>query len=429
MKLQSIIYIICNLLSILGLHVFLSKLYPSSSKKTFRAIGLIFYYILDCSVYIFNDNPYFFFISSIILFAFCTFFYINRNVLHIIIMALVLQIFVVCSELLVAFFLSIQSGNNEHTTNVFILLTIVLSKILFFSFLLFASYIIKNRIEHLPAQYIFGAMSMPTLSAIIILYIFSLNPFDQYNIKDSGSLEAILVVFAIVTLNVISCLTIKNQCEFFRLKSEQEKLQGIVRMQQEYYEHDLNYRKEIGRLRHDFKNFLVGIKADILTDNKTNAIKSIDSQISHHSLSQLPQCNIFAIDAILLHKYNEAKDYNIDVDVTYLIANTPLIDSCDLSVLIGNAMDNSIEYLSTHQNCDQKIIVKIVCDKGLLDISIENQIDTKIVIKENNEIDSTKNSQHGYGIKSASLIAEKYQGNLFLSCPDNKFVFNAILYC
>lgn len=429
MRLQDTIYIICNLLSILGLHIFLNKLYPSSSSKTYRRIGLTIYYLGDCVVYVSNDSPYIFFITSILLFGFCSYIYIHNKIVHILIITFIFQVFVVCSELLVAFFLSIRMKNSAYSDNTFVLITIVLSKLLFFTFLFWTSHMIKHKVEHLPTRYIFSSLTMPVLSAIIIIYIFSLNPFDQYSIKDAGSIEAIAVILTMVLINIISCLSIKQQHDYYLLQSEQENLQNIVKMQQEHYEQDLEYRKELGRLRHDFKNFLLGIKTDIASGRISNAIDVIDSKISHYSLSPIPQCNIFAIDATILHKYGEAQNKNIDISVEYKIAYIPQIDSCDISVLIGNAVDNAIEYLSTHLSCTQMIQIKIVCDKGLLDICITNEINTEVVISENNTIISSKSMQHGYGLKSASMIAEKYQGGLFLSCPGNKFIFNAILYC
>ena len=98
--------------------------------------------------------------------------------------------------------------------------------------------------------------------------------------------------------------------------------------------------------------------------------------------------------------------------------------STDLSVLIGNALDNAIECAKKVEG--KKIIdLSISINGGQLIFAITNPIDKKIDV---NKLKTTKNDSinHGYGIFSMKRIAEKYNGDVvFFSTEDT---FKTIIY-
>lgn len=426
---QYTIYFICDFLPIFGMHDLLSKLFPRDSKKTARYIGMLIYIILDSIIYRINASPLVFFITSIILFAVLVLCYNPKRIFMSGLIALVLQSFGTCSELLSSYLLSICSQNDdeEYSEIAVIIFVIIVSKMIFFAILMLVSCIVRTFTNSIPAKHFLGLIIVPIISTAQLLYIFSLKKFDQYSILGSGNIEAIFVVASVVVINVIFCVVIDKQQELFTKTYENQYLESLVKAQQDFYANDLQLREEMQKIRHDYKNHLIGLRADILSGNTDKVIAKIEKELNPEYLSAIPQCGIFAIDAIISYKSGIAKEHNIDLVPTFKLTSVPQIDSSDISILIGNSLDNAIEYLSEHKECKPKISIKIVYDKGVMDILVENETKSPINIHDNT-IDSAKGKWHGYGLKSVQNICEKYDGKLFLTNKNNTFLFNAVLF-
>ncbi len=430
MATQHYFYFICNLLTIYGLNRFFKKTYTSPSRML-SIIGLITFYVVDGIITIINSKPTIFFFSSLVTFLLLSLAYSYKFSLSNILSTIILQVFSVCSELIASFVVSLSVTESlEYSNEAIIILTIIIAKIIFYLFLIIASLVLRNSGTGSISAHLIGLFIMPSISILQIMYIFRLHQFDQNTILGSGSIDALLAVFSIVIINIVSCFGIDQQRKISSVENEKNRLSTVIKMQSEYYEQERKNREHIQRMRHDFKNFLLGIRSDIASGDVNNAILIIDSQLKNDSFDTLSKSNLLAVDSVLSYKGGQAKELGITIIPQFKITSEPHIESSDISILIGNALDNAIEYLSAHCNCKQTISFRMVYDKGILDISIENEVERPFSTPRNNQLVSTKDPSHGYGIKSAEYITQKYSGKLIISCKsENTFSFCAILYC
>lgn len=131
------------------------------------------------------------------------------------------------------------------------------------------------------------------------------------------------------------------------------------------------------------------------------------------------------LNFILNEKAKLAKSF--DIDIKYILQGdfSTSIENIDLSILIGNLLDNAIE--AAKESTPKFIHVKMTQDNHKLLIDIENSFN-KINVK-NNSFISTKNNnkKHGFGMSNIKLIVEKYHGNEYINYDDSIFKHVCIL--
>ena len=130
----------------------------------------------------------------------------------------------------------------------------------------------------------------------------------------------------------------------------------------------------------------------------------------------------YILDALLSDKSSIAKEKNIVIKFDGHINNINL-DSEDLCIIFGNALDNAIEacsQLKTSSNKEINITIRSL--NNLLNISITNPISDKPIII-NNLIKTTKENrkEHGFGLLSIKKTVEKYNGFTTIDCSDHIF--------
>lgn len=108
----------------------------------------------------------------------------------------------------------------------------------------------------------------------------------------------------------------------------------------------------------------------------------------------------------------------------------PEVASEDICVMLGNALDNAMEYLTIHVSCSREIHVRVRYEKGILSIRVINEVEEAISVAEKRFCKSSKTGEeHGYGLKSIDYVAEKYGGRLILTCDNRYFECGMLLYC
>lgn len=435
-----VFYFLGDILVVFALHIFCIKMFSDASrtKKQFterkvlgiRGIAIVFYIAIDCMIYYLFDNAAVFFVSSALLYFAFSMAYSLRFCLKNIIATLLFMIFGVSSELLasfsMAFFVPLFGGDMVGNE---IVATTLLSRLLFFIFILLVKQIIdfQNK-ETEPDKSFLLTPIIPILSIIIVLYLFSLSSFDQQSILESGSLGDFISVIAIVIMNVLAFYVFDRFHRVNVIINEEARLKQTIVAQQARFEEESTVRENIRKMKHDYKNKLIAIQMSIRDNDLEGTLSIIEDELGNVEALQLPNSNNMAIDAIVSYKASIAAEKNIIVIPEYKIKEEIKVDSSDICILIGNALDNAIEYLEKHIECRQQINIKIIAEKGILNIMISNEISDNPEINGNMIETTKKESGHGYGLKSARFIAEKYDGVMDLSCSDKVYSFNVILY-
>jgi sensor histidine kinase regulating citrate/malate metabolism len=103
------------------------------------------------------------------------------------------------------------------------------------------------------------------------------------------------------------------------------------------------------------------------------------------------------------------------------------ISSIDLSIIIGNALDNAIEAASKlKEDSEKEIFVLVKHHQNNIIIVIKNRFEGEV---DANCLSTTKSDQlnHGFGIPEIKQLAAKYGGVVAISCEDRTFELRIVL--
>ena len=94
----------------------------------------------------------------------------------------------------------------------------------------------------------------------------------------------------------------------------------------------------------------------------------------------------------------------------------------DISILVGNLLDNAIEACEQIQDGMRWVLFKLKKRQHSLFIEISNSLGTVPRIKDGELLTSKKDKRlHGYGLKSVKRIVQKYDGVFSFSVEADVF--------
>lgn len=180
--------------------------------------------------------------------------------------------------------------------------------------------------------------------------------------------------------------------------------------------------------KHDYHNHIQTMEALLQlerTDELEKYLNEMKSDLA--SMEVIIKTGNAKADAILNSKLSLMKSYNISVDVTAIVPSKIPIKGTELSVLIGNILDNAIEACVKIEE-DKERFIRIYIDimKGQFYISVTNSMKSKVALI-GNSIISTKGSDHGFGLRSVDRIVKKYNGYINRQCEVGVFATEVLI--
>lgn len=240
------------------------------------------------------------------------------------------------------------------------------------------------------------------------------------------SIPAILfsaVAILMIAANLVTLFLIYRQKDYVESKARLSFANEQIKNQLTHYEELYRYQSEIRTFRHDIKNKLLsvsGLLADGQTQSAIDAIKGEVDFLDEANNGIINSGNP-AIDAVLQSKLTIAESKGITLDYSVKISDKINVDLLELGVLIGNALDNAIEAAEGLENgTDKTIFASIITMGGRIVVSVENPVKAEVDTKHIGTAKADK-LNHGYGLKSIKTIAQKYGGDVFVSCEGNIF--------
>ena len=177
-----------------------------------------------------------------------------------------------------------------------------------------------------------------------------------------------------------------------------------------YDEVESVYRKMRG-WRHDYHNHIQVLKAHIELKEYRQAQQYLDMLAEDlTAVDTVIKTGNVMVDAILNSKLTLMRAHDIQVDVTAIVPQEVDILGVDLSVLIGNLLDNAMEAcMRVKKKEDRFIRIYIDIIKKQLYLSVTNSTEGH-VRKNGNQYLSSKQGLHGFGILRIDNIVSKYHG-------------------
>lgn len=188
-----------------------------------------------------------------------------------------------------------------------------------------------------------------------------------------------------------------------------------------YAEVETMYRKMRG-WRHDYHNHIQVLKAHLEFGRYGEAgqyLAMLNDDLT--TVDTVIKTGNVMVDAILNSKLTMIKEREIQVDATAVVPQDVPFSGIDLSVLIGNLLDNAMEACAQVLNKDERFIrIYIDIVKKQLYISVTNSMDGRARRKGLQYL-STKAGLHGFGLLRIDRIASKYGG--FINRQNEEGVF------
>ena len=245
---------------------------------------------------------------------------------------------------------------------------------------------------------------------------------DNTTLKNLSLVSLILLVIA----NVLIVRVINNIHESVINENRLVLAEELIKQQEKQYSLMFDNNEKIIKIRHDYKNFIVGLMSEVESGRFERLSDILEDELENLSnFSRSTICGISAIDTIIGYKTLEAKRKGIELKFEYKNLSGVDFPGVDMSVLLGNAIDNAIEASEALNDISKKIVVISMCVKGKqLLINVTNNVISDIDV---DYLYTKKGVMHGYGIVNMKAIVKKYNGSISFSCQNKEFNVFVIL--
>jgi sensor histidine kinase YesM len=262
-----------------------------------------------------------------------------------------------------------------------------------------------------------------TIPIISLPLLFAL--FTDPVLNENELLVCVVIVF---TINLIVIYLFDRIANIYEL---QERIK-IEAAKKQYYESLLSTMddnlKSLHSLKHDLRNIISPLYGLAESGKNEELKKQLEALTDRCNLVHIySDTGNQVIDNIINYKFRDCKSTDISLELSLSIPKNLPVSSVDLSIILGNLIDNALEAVNKTNNKRISLIIKF--DKGRLFISIFNTFNG-IVLRKNSVIKTTKeNSQnHGIGLESVQATLNKYDGLMKISHTDSIFTVKAMLY-
>lgn len=421
MELSDAVYIIAS-----GFWCYILSLYMSiffkvvKSNKIILPISYIIYFILSLIVYWGIEIPFAFGLYNIIALLLLTLNYDaswSKRIAAVLIITVITTLTEVVIAMLFGYF---NFASFEQNTFNSITGIVTIRLVLFAIALIGKNFMsIRNGVK-IPVYSWIAIVILPVISLYISMLLFNRNWINNATL--------LISILSILVLNFIvfylyDCIS----------KAQTYKFNQVLLLEQnKSYEQQFSLIKQAvintDIQRHDFKHHLAVITGLIQSENTTDCLdyisKLTEAEISKNSIAN--SGNI-VIDSILNFKLPNAIKNGTKVKLSIIVPDEINIPLADMTVILGNLIDNAIK--ATEELINAVIDINIKQTKGRLIIHISNTYNNNIIIKEGNFVTTKSDKKnHGLGIKSVKSIVEKYDGELSISCNNHVFDVTTFLY-
>lgn len=404
--------------------------YKSFADNRFsKLISAIYFFVL---VLIFSFILYFiplglFRTILIVLLPFLTSFLCRfKPHIHILISLIAYGIAGVSELLTTAILSSIFSVSPQAATeNFFEIIGIVLSKMIIICLISLFRFKKYKIAYSLPLSNVLLLCLIP-LSSITIVILHSVwfikIPYQSLSLSITNTISYLMLILSNILFFKIIDTMYKSLDKDKKIIVSQELIQSQTRQYQQLLEHN----KNILRIQHDHKNFLIGIISELEHGNIDVVISALKEEQETVNFTNKIAENSNILTTVIKAKTFLAEENNIAIDVEYSDMKNINISSIDIAIILGNAIDNSIEALQRISLPQKTIHIFLQITNDLIIMSIKNPVLENI--DTNNIISSKrKTGVGGIGILSMKQLAEKYGGEVILTCENFTFETYVVL--
>jgi sensor histidine kinase YesM len=393
-----------------------------SSRRT-ELISYLVYFLAISVLYLSLKSPLLNLVANLVLFFMLSMNYVSTWKSRLTATVFMYAILISIEAITVLGLQFLNLNASFRGTDVELIVALIVSKILSYMAVLILSNfkMVRNRIN----------LTVLHWMAIFLIPIGTL--FSTYLLITSEMGDSLAM-----TIASISVLFLINIFVFYLydvlIKSYQQKIERELLWQQneaytKQFELIRQSQDKMRTLRHDMKNHLSVLKS-LVEKQDVEATLAYSQGIAEFldNPDEYARSGNSELDGILNYKIHEARERGVQVDLNLTIPEHLAILPFDLSVILGNLLDNAIEAASAVK-AEKKINLEIFFKRNLLHIQMVNPYEGELR-QEDGGLRTTKKEKehHGIGLNSVRRSLEKYNGAMELTSKDGKFHTKVLLY-
>lgn len=238
----------------------------------------------------------------------------------------------------------------------------------------------------------------------------------------------VLVFYSLISC----CLCAFCLVEIFRrIESEGEKIKACEMLAEEQKKNETVARlqEELDIKVHDMKHILRLLDGGENICDRSREIESIKQTMLEYE-SYVDTGNS-VLNAIVREKIIICNKSDIQFTCSADGKLLNFISSLDIVAIFGNMLDNAVNYLKTVEDKEKRILSLVVREKlGKVYICAENYYaEESIELVDGLPVTRRDRLKHGFGCKSVRKATRKYNGDMFITIKDNKYILEIIFDC
>ena len=387
----------------------------SNQRKWFRFVCYSFYYIFNslASLYFFWP-PVLILSTNVIGCLLVSWSYKGKWKHRIRAVLLIVAMSVVCEDVVYYYFSNLHI---KHLT----LIVILSSNLLYFMLALLLQKVVELRHgEEIAFLEWIVVIIVPVCSLLVSIVALD-DCKDELSIVVGGISMIVMTVFLFVLLDRIQHMH-RNQLDLALLEQQNQAYESQMKLMRDSEE-------RVTALRHDLKNHFLVLNQLAEQSQCTEVTQYI------HRLMPLisPREKIVStgnpvIDGFLNLKLNEAATYGAKIDTEINISSNLPIAPKEISIVLGNLLDNAIRAL---KECESHSFLAIIMrqEPGILFIEIKNSHNGRIH-RVGNMFKTTKEQKkgHGIGLKNVQRVVEEYHGQMEINNTEESFFVKLVMF-
>lgn len=277
-----------------------------------------------------------------------------------------------------------------------------------------------------PFSYWLAIIFVPISTIYLLL-------FTSAQLYQDGEINPWLMILNNIVILLINILVFYIYNKIARLAALEGE-NNLIMQQNKYFEEQIcimqDTQEATKSVRHDMRNHLASIKARIETGEYQKAEKYITDTIGQlEKKEEISHTGHFLLDSIINYKLRSIKKCGVQLQYTAVIPSDLPIDDFDLTIILGNLLDNALEALKKINAAEKQLEIHLAYEKGCFLIKVQNTYNGDLLIEKGLPVTQKSNPHyHGIGLKNVRAVAAKYRGSLDITHESSTFTVVVLLY-
>ena len=345
---------------------------------------------------------------------------------HILLSLLIFALQSICEFITtVGFSILFQIDTQTAMQGMFQILGIVLSKMIMLLVLVVMK-LSKYKLSYsLTMPKCLSLLLMPL--STIILSLVHINWYVQYPIQAPATTWFSLLSYIVLILSNIAVFYLIDRSYKDAEKDKQLTLvTGLLTAQAAQYEQLQTHNQEILKIRHDHKNFILGLLTELDNQNYDGIRTTLLSEYECLSQPSELETKHSVIATVVKMKSAYAKTLGITINFEYHELHKINISAIDIAIILGNALDNAIEAAERVEDTAKHINILAKVNHNVIVMVIKNPV-AETVNPERMISTKRGDGSFGYGVESMKRLAKKHDGEIIFTCENRVFETNIVI--